>query len=150
MIDAMKQALEALEELMPTGAATLHLRENAITTLRQAIAEAEKESTLQEISDIGQWNTSDMAHRPNGLSVEQKPVAWDDDAWGKAAQEMSGDFVKRVKANWESAPKREWVGLTDEESEDIYNAHHNTYGECITSAYDLVLDVEAKLRERNT
>jgi hypothetical protein len=73
-IEAMKQALDALEELMPTGTATLHLRENAIATLRQAIAEAEKEATLQEISDIGQeieWDTSDMAYRSGGLSVEQ-------------------------------------------------------------------------------
>ena len=49
-------------------------------------------------------------------------------------------------------PKQEhkpWVSLTEEESSDIYNAHHNTYGECITSAYDLVLDVEAKLKEKN-
>jgi hypothetical protein len=33
----------------------------------------QKESTLQEISDIGQWGTSDMAHRSGGLSVEQTP-----------------------------------------------------------------------------
>jgi hypothetical protein len=46
-------------------------------------------------------------------------------------------------------PKREWIGLTEDESDDIYNAHHNTYGECITSAYDLVLDIEAKLKEKN-
>jgi len=46
--------------------------------------------------------------------------------------------------------KKPWVGLTEDESSDIYNAHHNTYGECITSAYDLVLDVEAKLKEKNT
>lgn len=45
--------------------------------------------------------------------------------------------------------KRPWIGLTEEESSDIYNAHHNTYGECITSAYELVLDVEAKLKEKN-
>ncbi len=45
------------------------------TALRQAIQEA----TLQEISDIGQeieWDTSDMAHRSGGLSVEQEPVAY--------------------------------------------------------------------------
>ena len=47
------------------------------------------------------------------------------------------------------APKPEWIGLMEEESSDIYNAHHNTYGECITSAYELVLDVEAKLKEKN-
>jgi len=45
-IEAMKQALEALEELMPTGSATLHLRDSAITALRQAIEEAERDSTF--------------------------------------------------------------------------------------------------------
>jgi hypothetical protein len=34
---------------------------------------SQKESTLQEISDIGQWDTSDMAHRSGGLTVEQTP-----------------------------------------------------------------------------
>jgi len=84
MIDAMKQALEALEELMPTGAATLHLRENAITTLRQAIAEAERESTLREISDIGQEAHTDhpMRHWDRTCPAcvaeadKQEPVAW--------------------------------------------------------------------------
>jgi hypothetical protein len=27
------------------------------------------------------WDTSDMAHRPGGLSVEQEPVAWVDKVW---------------------------------------------------------------------
>ena len=59
-------------------------------------------------------------------------------------------FAELVAADEREANKREWVSLTDDESSDIYNAHHNTYGECITSAYELVLDVEAKLKERNT
>jgi hypothetical protein len=42
IIEAMKQALEALEELMPTGMATLHLRQSAMIALRQAIKQAEK------------------------------------------------------------------------------------------------------------
>ena len=46
--------------------------------------------------------------------------------------------------------KRQWVSLTEDECSDIYNAHHNTYSECITSAHDLVLDVEAALRSKNT
>ena len=92
----------------------------AMVALRQAIEQAEK------------WDTSDMSHRAGGLTVDVT------------------DLIQRAKAEEREAIKRPWVGLTDEESEDIYNAHHNTYGECITSAYDLVLDVEAKLRERNT
>jgi hypothetical protein len=46
MIDAMKQALEALEELMPTGPATAELRTNSINALRQAIEQAEKQPSL--------------------------------------------------------------------------------------------------------
>ena len=121
MIDVMKMALEALE-YHQEQTRPIHKTQETIITLRQAIEQAEKEAVLQEISDIGQWDTSDMAHRPNGLAID------DDDI-----QEY----------------KRPWVGLTDDESSDIYNAHHNTYGECITSAYDLVLDVEAKLKEKN-
>jgi hypothetical protein len=50
MIDAMKQALEALQG---SGYYDTTQQREAITALRQAIAEAEKESTLQEMSDIG-------------------------------------------------------------------------------------------------
>jgi hypothetical protein len=133
-IEVMKQAVEAFEHIkkyvtddgaMPENWDAYHEKEYfALEALRQAIEQAEKESTLQEMSDIGQdieWDTSDMAHRSGGLTV-------DDDI-----QEY----------------KRPWVGLTEDESDNIYNAHHNTYGECITSAYDLVLDVEAKLKEKN-
>ena len=83
------------------------------------------------------WNTSDMAHRSGGLSVEQEPV---DIHCPSCLHSFSIVPVA----------KRQWVSLTEEESSDIYNAHHNTYGECITSAHDLVLDIEAKLREKNT
>jgi hypothetical protein len=30
----------------------------------------DKEAILQEISDIGQWDTNDMAHRSGGLTVD--------------------------------------------------------------------------------
>ena len=77
---------------------------------------------------------------PPKQEIEQKHVAWDDDAWGKAAQEMSGDFVKRVKANWESAPKREWVGLTDVEV--------GKYSDRLNGG-DIAREVEAKLKDKN-
>jgi hypothetical protein len=100
MIDAMRAALKELEDVLdcinqdkiPFDGDDFH---ETLRTLRQAIAEAEKEATLQEIADIGQeahtdhpmrhwdrtcpacvkqteqWDNSDMAHRPGGLSVEQ-------------------------------------------------------------------------------
>ena len=83
MIDAMKQALEALDY----AADIVYSKKDddiigvARKSLRQAIEQAE------------QWNTSDMAHRPNGLAID------DDDI-----QEY----------------KRPWVGLTDEEIDYIW------------------------------
>jgi hypothetical protein len=81
MIDAMRAALKELEDVLecinqdkiPFDGDDFH---ETLRTLRQAIEQAEKEAALQEISDIGQWDTSDMAHRPSGLTVEQEPVAW--------------------------------------------------------------------------
>ena len=49
-IEAMKLALDALEELMPTGSATLNLRDKAITALRQAIEQAEKQE--HDLNDV--------------------------------------------------------------------------------------------------
>jgi hypothetical protein len=40
-----------------------------------------------------------------------------------------------------SPPKREWVGLTFDEKYDL--AHHGA------DPYEVVMDVEAKLREKN-
>jgi hypothetical protein len=106
-IKTMKQALDALntcdydydyeESMYKTYDSKLI--DLAIEALSQAIAEAEKEATLQEISDIGQWNTSDMAHRPNGLTI-------DDDI-----QEY----------------KKPWFGLTDTEILNIIESDHGKF-----------------------
>ncbi len=92
MIDAMKMALAALEtcdvdydyDENPYNTFDAEDVSEAIEALRQAIAEAEKESTLQEISDIGQEAHTDhpMRHwdRTCPACVEQakkqEPVAW--------------------------------------------------------------------------
>jgi hypothetical protein len=121
MIDAMKKGLEALEELMPTGPATAELRTNAITALHQAIAEAEKEAALQEISDIGQWDTSDMAHRTGGFSVEQEPVAWiyngnlhafDPTDWAAEPKNIQPLYLAPPKREIEQEPES-WMGVSD-------------------------------------
>ena len=62
-IETMKQALEALEVINelskpPTYYPLAAEIDGAMDALRQA---------------IGQWNTSDMAYRPNGLSIEETP-----------------------------------------------------------------------------
>jgi hypothetical protein len=102
MIEAMKQALEALEFFEKAGLATVTTLD-AITSLHQAIAEAEN----------------------------QEPVKWQD-----------------TRKTWVDIPlknvlkaKREWVGMTDEEKNEI------TWGKTVYEILDLA---EAKLKEKNT
>jgi hypothetical protein len=139
MIDAMKLALEALE-YHQEQTRPIHKTQETITTLRQAIEEAE------------QWDTSDMAHRSGGLSVEQaekqEPVAWmykNGIYMSDPSNSVSPEFV--ITPLYTAPPKREWVGLTDEEIDEIYKQNHNQYDEDTTGEYER--ELEAKLKERN-
>ena len=146
MIEAMKQALEALEDIvkwygvrdkndvmMPSLNQNPEIKESmdAITTLRQAIAEAEK----------------------------QEPVAWihKDEETGYRALEWKQDAIgyrgiwKKIPL-YTNPPKREWVGLTDEDILDALQPHYEEW-EAIElldlSSEDYKL-IEAKLRQKNT
>jgi hypothetical protein len=57
MIEAMKQALDALYDIEATGVPVGHI-DLVIDTLRTAIEDAEKQEA---------WKTSDTAYRPGGL-----------------------------------------------------------------------------------
>jgi hypothetical protein len=75
-IEAMKQALEALD--------TCHWdydsEEESYKTFDEDLVNDASEALRQAIEQAEQWDTSDMAHRSGGLSVEQaekqEPVAW--------------------------------------------------------------------------
>ena len=119
-IEAMKLALEALwwtDEWRPQG-----LKERAITALRTAIAEAEKQEPL------GYWNAVDgWVELPEEA---QKPVAWvypealeafqQGKPWTAYGEDGSGpnpDGVERIPLyTTPPAAQRQWVGLTDEEA----------------------------------
>lgn len=49
-------------------------------------------------------------------------------------------------------PKREWIGLTDEEWEPLYDkfAKHQEYGAFVSGWGDFTKAIEAKLKEKNT
>ena len=51
--------------------------------------------------------------------------------------------LPQCKCDWNSAPKREWQGLTDEEVNKIMWPSPAT-------AYDLARAIEAKLKEKNS
>jgi len=70
-----------------------------------------------EVAQSEPWDTSDMAYRPNGLSVEQEPVAWDGDCvLGHCGSPDGCDRFGRCRA---APPSKPWVSLTDEERKGI-------------------------------
>jgi hypothetical protein len=157
MIDAMRAALKELEDVLecinqdkiPFDGDDFH---ETLRNLRQAIAEAEKESTLQEVSDIGQ-------------EIEQEPVAQctNNDTWNCKycrktetceALKDSRNFVAPPKQPVKSytggvpqyatdAPKREWVNLTTDNKVSLMQQHP---GHLTLNSIDAI---QAKLKELN-
>ena len=107
MIEAMKQALKALEFSCPTQAVHMVKHQKAWEALRQAIEQAKKQQALDK-----------KAENARELGLDYEP------------------------------PKREWVGLTDEEIALVC-------AECAASAHNwndisFARAIEAKLKEKNT
>ena len=140
-IEAMKQALEALEtchwdydsEEESYKTFDEDLVNNAVEALRQAIEQAEYGKLTVKFGERAKeylegakkkWDTSDMAYRPNGLTI-------DDDT-----QEY----------------KRPWIGLTDEEIHKIIDdcTPNEAEFEELNDFAKAIFAVEAKLKERNT
>jgi uncharacterized UPF0160 family protein len=151
-ISAMKQALEALEKLWDiiddidtygdmaksddklyrslveqTGISTdgYELNGGAITALRQAIAEAEKQEPVAQCS----YPKCQATNGCVGACSKTAPVHAID-----ISQERVDETAKY---------RHEWVGLTDEELLELGKKYYN-------DAVDLMLATEAKLKEKNT
>ena len=145
-IEAMNQALEALEECRrdPRLKYEHLVYDKTITALRTAIAEADKHEA---------WEPSDTAYRPGGLpqdfivheSENQEPVA-DGlirgyvNALVANKPDEAADATKRmVDYVFATPPAAQWVGLTEAEiNEWDYDVR------------DVVMDIEKLLREKNT
>ena len=167
-IEAMKLALEALEHWMRIDTVEdMHIFETV--TAPEAIA------VLRKALEQEPWDTTDMAHRPNGLSMEQstecvEPVAWlsRDDArlalWDAINKREFGNptddklILDHLRKNglwigkYTSPPaSKPWVGLTDVEWMNIVNKDHAWFGQRPEDvAHEVAKLVEAKLKEKNT
>jgi len=97
-----------------------------------------------------QWDASDMAHRSGGLSVEQaekqEPVCDKDPHLCWSVRCQLGKVCKNT-----APPRKEWIGLTDDEV-------HKIIDDCTSDEAELeelndfakaIFAVEAKLKERN-
>lgn len=119
--------------------------EDAITSLRQAIAEAEKQVSYAGNGTAGRENTT----APTGFffqmpKAEQEPVAKNENG---SITWLVDNWPQNCLLYTRPQPKREWVGLTDEEAQKAF-AEHN----CEISTHlagILARAIEAKLKEKN-
>jgi hypothetical protein len=125
-IEAMKQALEALEELQGLCSEESAFIEQvtiwtpeAITSLRQAIAEAEKQEPVAEY----------IGNNPQEMDLSKR-----------IGLIRKLTFIPLRSKLYTHPPKREWIGLTDEDELDWDGGDLKS----------LITAVEAKLKEKNT
>jgi hypothetical protein len=135
-IEAMKQALEALENVRNYDKENLYGLDEDLTALRAAIAEAEK----QRLTDVQQ-------------EMEQEPVAWmvyTLDGKSVCVTDNPQDFTEQHRALplYTHPPRREWVELTDEEITRIGNLDWDS--NYVGIWYDFARAIEAKLKEKNS
>ena len=71
---------------------------------------------------------------------EQEPVGWFAKSWQGVYVELMPEAEDAIPF-YTAPPKREWVGLTDDELAESLDIN---LGE-----YDLCLEIEAKLKEKN-
>jgi hypothetical protein len=121
-----------------------------------AIEQAEKQEPVAvwELFEDGWDSIADpewMESLPIGTKLytappqqeKQEPVAW--------AEERT--MLACVVAQVISQPQREWIGLTDDEIDDIWNRYCDEMGEAsINDAYDIARAIEAAhgIKEKNT
>jgi len=102
---------------------------------------------LEQPSPIGGFNNQEYvakALRDRLAQLEPEPVAWGNKKGEfKVHQEANEDFKSTALPFYTTPPKREWVGLTNEEIEEAIKS-------CNTiDTYKYFRAIEAKLKEKN-
>ena len=117
--EALKMALEALEQWNTP----LYKRGTVITAIKEALAQQDAEAHLQAVADFGQ-------------EQEQEPVAW----WDAKLGVFDEKHFDQLQPLYTSPPKRTWVGLTDDEYQQIQRDYFQV---------DQWRGIEAKLKAKN-
>ena len=137
--EAMKQALEALES-DPVSHAGLVNRKQAITALRQAL-ETEQDPVAWMHTFI-EGNV--ITHIPADIGLH--PERWTPlyTAPCQTCQSLAMAVMNDQTYHEKVIPKREWVGLTDQEIHEIDGYEEDR------KMYRFARTIEANLREKNT
>jgi DNA-binding GntR family transcriptional regulator len=117
--EALKLALEALYEYVEQHGQT-HLAKRAMLELREDLAQPEQEP-------VAKLKTSDVLLRCHRCGYSDKLT---------------------MQVEYTTPPQRTWVGLTDEEAENIHANLSINEGEIWMQK--LIRSIEAKLKEKNT
>ena len=139
--EAMQMALEALES-DPISHAGLVSRKQAITALRQAL-ETEQEPVAW-MHNVIEGNV--ITHIP--ADIGRHPERWTPlyTAPCQTCQSLAMAVMNDQTYHEKVIPKREWVGLTDQEIGEVISGQfaERNYWVKITKA------LESKLKEKNT
>jgi hypothetical protein len=79
------------------------------------------------------------------MCVDERQIKW--------GFEKANSRWKKSSPLYDTPQKRPWVGLTDEEWSDLYEAHHDKYNlpkQGSPDGMDYERAIEAKLKEKNT
>ena len=81
-----------------------------------------------------------------------KPIAWYDPSNGVVSTDQDCPLFTPLGQVWPLCPKREWVGLTDEEMQDCIKTADYNQGQYKRTAYwaHLATAIEQALKEKNT
>jgi hypothetical protein len=165
--ELMQQALDALEYLPEMSGI-----EEAIQALRDRLAQPEPEPAfyvIQATDRFGEGYEQTYWEDPNGFPVytapvhaidtsqervdetakrKHEPVAWHEPgAYGNVTTHKDWALANGWEPLYAAPPKREWVGLTDEEIEEHFFDNVNTG--CLLSFGAGAAYAEAKLKEKN-
>jgi hypothetical protein len=134
-IEIMKQWLKALEHSHANEPIWKTPHREAIISLRQAIEQAEKQEPVN-------WSVFNSgAEVASGLTFSE---AWDYLTPERLAREWCAVcVVDQSNMPTTPQPQREWVGLTEEDKEAIYEKY-------VSSPQSFMEITEAKLKEKNT
>ena len=111
LIKAAEMALDALDMYREHDAENIGLADAAYEALRQALSQPEQESVIcRNIYEV--WAGSEGILRP--LTSKEAYLLG-------LVEQMRDEAKKGLKPLYTAPPKREWVGLTDDEAWECWN-----------------------------
>jgi hypothetical protein len=148
--EIMQQALDALKQTFQ-----FQQTRDVIAALEAELAKPEQDTHCKYCNGIG-CVTCDARCLPEqepkltdaGADTNIDPFTLYPKGSGMVTMNQHGMRVDLKDA----PPRKEWVGLTDEEMSDIYNRHYNDYVSNDIGIVDVIViahAIEAKLKEKN-